>query len=220
MQLVRTGDNAFMLVPYKVATAQAAGSVPAPVLDSLALMKVVMQADEALSGRCTRGTTNWAAAIGKAVQDAVLAARAPAESVTAPAGGATAEPRWKSEDFEVTHYPPMPTTGMRVGMPRGVKVTHRPTGLFAVSEDERSQHRNREVAWNKLQEMLAAPTPPAQAAESAGRDADRYRWLRVQDSEDFEFAVVKNPHFDTYESPEELDAAIDAALAAQREVKP
>ena len=58
-----------------------AGSVPAPVLDSLALMKVVMQADEALSGRCTRGTTNWAAAIGKAVQDAVLAARAPADSV-------------------------------------------------------------------------------------------------------------------------------------------
>ena len=44
-------------------------------LDSLALMKVVMQADEALLGRCTRGTTNWAAAIGKAVQDAVLAAR-------------------------------------------------------------------------------------------------------------------------------------------------
>ena len=29
MQLVRTGDNAFMLVPYKVATAQAAESVPA-----------------------------------------------------------------------------------------------------------------------------------------------------------------------------------------------
>ena len=31
MQLVRTGDDAFMLVPYKVATAQAAESVPAPV---------------------------------------------------------------------------------------------------------------------------------------------------------------------------------------------
>lgn len=96
------------------------------------------------------------------------AARAPANSVTAPAGRATAEPRWKSEDFEVTHYPPTPTTGMRVGMPKGVKVTHRPTGLFAVSEDERSQHRNREVAWNKLQEMLsAAPTPPAQAQAGA-----------------------------------------------------
>jgi len=39
----------------------------------------------------------------------------------------------------------------------------------------------------------------------------RYRWLRIQDSEDFEFAVVKNPHFDVFESPEELDAAIDAA---------
>ena len=71
--------------PQPSTTAQAAESVPAPVLDSLALMKVVMQADEALSGRCTRGTTNWAAAIGKAVQDAVLAARAPADSVTAPA---------------------------------------------------------------------------------------------------------------------------------------
>ena len=68
-----------MAAPQPSPTAQA--GVPAPVLDSLALMKVVMQADEALSGRCTRGTTNWAAAIGKAVQDAVLAARAPADSV-------------------------------------------------------------------------------------------------------------------------------------------
>lgn len=39
-------------------------------------MKVVMQADEALVGRCIRGTTNWAAAVGKAVQDAVLQAHA------------------------------------------------------------------------------------------------------------------------------------------------
>jgi len=47
--------------------------------------------------------------------------------------------------------------------------------------------------------------------DSIVRDAMRYRWLRIQDSEDFEFAVVKNPHFDVFESPEELDAAIDAA---------
>ena len=67
--------------PQPSPTAQSADSQPAPVLDSLALMKVVMRADEALAGRCTRGTTNWAAAIGKAVQDAVLAACAPAESV-------------------------------------------------------------------------------------------------------------------------------------------
>ncbi|MBH0073899.1 hypothetical protein I6E78_18305, partial [Pseudoalteromonas sp. NZS127] len=59
--------------PADSVTAPAAGAVTGP-LDSLALMKVVMQADEALSGRCTRGTTNWAAAIGKAVQRAVVAA--------------------------------------------------------------------------------------------------------------------------------------------------
>ena len=59
--------------PADSVTAPAAGAVTGP-LDSLALMKVVMQADEALSGRCTRGTTNWTAAIGKAVQRAVVAA--------------------------------------------------------------------------------------------------------------------------------------------------
>ncbi|UCV00251.1 DNA translocase FtsK [Acidovorax radicis] len=65
-------------------TAQGAGITAGP-LDSLALMKVVMQADEALSGRCIRGTTNWAAAIGKSVQRAVIAAAPqpapPADSV-------------------------------------------------------------------------------------------------------------------------------------------
>lgn len=54
----------------------------------------------------------------------------------------------------------------------------------------------------------------ARAALSAGDavDAQRYRWLREQSDDDFAFAVVKNPHFDVYESPEELDAAIDAAM--------
>lgn len=49
--------------------------------------------------------------------------------------------------------------------------------------------------------------------EAVRRDAERYRWLRTQDDDDFCFAVVKNPHFDVYQSPEELDAAIDAAQA-------
>ncbi len=82
----------------------------------------------------------------------------------APAAGAVAGPSQKPEDFEVTLYPPMPTSGFRIGMPKGVKVLHKPTGLFATSEDERSQHRNRDVALDKLQAMLdAAPTPAAQA---------------------------------------------------------
>ncbi|MGB4448696.1 MAG: hypothetical protein WBI92_11745 [Cloacibacterium sp.] len=43
-------------------------------LDTIALMKVVMKADEETRGFALRGTTNWAAHIGKAVQDAVLVA--------------------------------------------------------------------------------------------------------------------------------------------------
>jgi len=43
------------------------------------------------------------------------------------------------------------------------------------------------------------------------KDAARYRWLRIQDNEDFCFAVVKNPHFDIYEASE-LDDAIDEEL--------
>lgn len=53
--------------------------------------------------------------------------------------------------------------------------------------------------------------------EALRKDAERYRWLRIQDSEDFEFAVVKNPHFDVYASAVELDSAIDAAIAATKE---
>ena len=42
-------------------------------LNSIELMKVVMQADEETRAFALRGTTNWAAHIGKTVQNAVLA---------------------------------------------------------------------------------------------------------------------------------------------------
>ena len=63
----------------------------------------------------------------------------------------------------------------------------------------------------------ATQAPAAAAALDAGvvRDAERYRWLREQDNDDFCFAVVKNPHFDVYEPGDELDTAIDAAMSAQ-----
>jgi len=56
----------------------------------------------------------------------------------------------------------------------------------------------------------------ALAAENKAlrKDAERYRWLRIQDDEDFCFAVVKNPHFDIYEASE-LDAAIDEELTKE-----
>ena len=51
------------------------GTSPQPVrepLNIVELMRVVMKADEETRGNSLRGTTNWAAHIGKAVQNAVL----------------------------------------------------------------------------------------------------------------------------------------------------
>ena len=79
MQLVRTGDNAFMLVPYKVATAHAAESVPAisdlPPLPDPDLRDVGTKPQDVkdfLNGYATEYAR------------LALAARAPAESVPAP----------------------------------------------------------------------------------------------------------------------------------------
>jgi len=57
-----------------------------------------------------------------------------------------------------------------------------------------------ETVYNQQQEIISLKT-----------DAERYRWLRVQDNDDFCFAIAKNPHFDCYEATE-LDAAIDYEL--------
>ena len=46
------------------------------------------------------------------------------------------------------------------------------------------------------------------------KDAERYRWLKQQDNDDFSFSVVKNPHFDVFEG-NDLDAAIDAQKGQQ-----
>lgn len=37
----------------------------------------------------------------------------------------------------------------------GIRVTHKPTGISVLANDERSQHANREVAMRKLEVALA-----------------------------------------------------------------
>ena len=70
-----------------------------------------------------------------------------------PAKEGTMEPNdWK---FEV--WPEPPKTGMRVGMPRGVKVTHIPTGMVETCDSERSAHANRDKAINALAARLMQP---------------------------------------------------------------
>jgi hypothetical protein len=66
--------------------------------------------------------------------------------------------------------------------------------------------------WNEAMATHRNIADLERQLEQASKDAERYRWLRVQDDDDFCFAVVKNPHFDVYAPGDELDAAIDAAI--------
>lgn len=70
---IRTPENPTDTMPAN----QLPNYKPQKELNSYELMKVVMVADETLVGRAIRGTTNWAAAIGKAVQAAVTGKAVP-----------------------------------------------------------------------------------------------------------------------------------------------
>ncbi len=56
----------------------------------------------------------------------------------------------KPNDWKIEIWPEPAKTGMRVGMPKGVKVTHVPTGLVETCDSERSQHANRDKAIKTL----------------------------------------------------------------------
>ena len=60
------------------------------------------------------------------------------------------------EDFKVEITNPSPRGGQQAGTPNyHVKVTHTPTGIYAVCMSERSQHRNRNIAMRMVEYGLA-----------------------------------------------------------------
>jgi peptide chain release factor 2 len=62
----------------------------------------------------------------------------------------------QESDFEVSALRTEPVGGQQVGVrPVAVKVLHKPTGIYAVCENERSQHKNRSVAMAMVQYGLA-----------------------------------------------------------------
>ncbi|MDA7965726.1 MAG: peptide chain release factor H [Ruegeria sp.] len=52
-----------------------------------------------------------------------------------------------------------------------VRATHRPTGLSAVAREERSQHRNKALALERLQHLMAAQAAADEAAQKASRNS-------------------------------------------------
>ncbi|WP_170346911.1 peptide chain release factor-like protein, partial [Ruegeria atlantica] len=55
-----------------------------------------------------------------------------------------------------------------------VRATHRPTGLSAVAREERSQHRNKALALERLQHLMAAQAAADEAAQTASRNELHY----------------------------------------------
>lgn len=59
-------------------------------------------------------------------------------------------------DLKIETYPVISPGGQHVGVVRsGVKVTHLPTGLIAISDCERSQLKNKNVATGMIEYGLA-----------------------------------------------------------------
>ncbi len=61
-------------------------------------------------------------------------------------------------DLLIERWPVVPVGGQHVGTgPNGVKITHLPTGLVAMCDTERSQHRNRTIALDMIMGGLTSP---------------------------------------------------------------
>lgn len=68
-----------------------------------------------------------------------------------------------------------------------VRLTHLPTGITAVAAEERSQHKNREIAWRRLRERVEelqggrAQAAAAEAKRGQFSLADAWSWTDYAD---------------------------------------
>lgn len=61
----------------------------------------------------------------------------------------------RPEDLRVEIYPPRVKGGQYVSFPVGIKLTHIPTGIIVIYNEEKSQHKNKERALEILEEKLS-----------------------------------------------------------------
>lgn len=76
-----------------------------------------------------------------------------------PSGGDPRKQAWRGEfnlnDVSISTFRPR-STGMLVGMDKGVRALHIPTGIFVDYDEDRSQHRNKAKALELLEERVEA----------------------------------------------------------------
>lgn len=58
-----------------------------------------------------------------------------------------------------------PVSGFAPTRTNGVRLTHRPTGISVEETDERSPHKNKHIAWEKLKQLVSAAEEAEQPAE-------------------------------------------------------
>lgn len=81
---------------------------------------------------------------------------------------------------------------------RGVKITHKPTGIFVHCESERSQHANRKLALQELEAKLAKHAlkpeqePEVRWFQQFGDAPPRKEWVGLTDDEHWAIANTKN----------------------------
>ncbi len=80
---------------------------------------------------------------------------------------------WRAGDIRVDRMRSSGPGGQHVNKTESaIRVTHSPTGLCAVSQEERSQHLNKKLAMARLQELVR------RRANQSEKRLDRRRWDR------------------------------------------
>lgn len=133
-------------------------------LNVIDLMRVVIDADRETRGFALRGTTNWAAHIGKAVQRAVLA-----KGGTLPAGADEVAEHYRNAITSACEGWTMPD-GLRKHLETALwsPPTQRQAGAVPLTESEMGE------GWRKFQETL----DDLMAADPVGvRNMGREHWL-------------------------------------------
>ena len=101
------------------------------------------------------------------------------------------EVKLNSRDLEVSTYRGSGPGGQhRNKTDSGVRIVHKPTGIVVASEQERSQHLNREIAMtslktkllnNQIESELRKRSKDRQKQVGSGMRGDKRRTIRMQD---------------------------------------
>jgi hypothetical protein len=101
-----------------------------------------------------------------------------------PADPTTANADLVASDLSFEAFPSDPG-GMRAYKPKGVKITHKPTGITVTCNHERSQHKNRDAALRALKSAISQPAAPRVVSTQADvENVARAIWNIRREAED------------------------------------